>query len=74
MTRTALGAPDPDPDYRWIDPATAADLLGVSLRDLYRLIDRGDVPAYRIDERVRLRRSEVERARDQRRRGNGAGA
>jgi excisionase family DNA binding protein len=70
VTRTALGAPDPDP-YRWVDPQTAADLLGISVRDLYRLIDRGDLPAYRIDGRVRLRRSDVERLRDRRRGSNG---
>ena len=72
MTRTALGAPDPDPDYRWVDPEAAADMLGMSVRDLFRLVDRGELPAYRIDGRVRLRRSEVERIRDQRRGTNGA--
>jgi excisionase family DNA binding protein len=73
MTRTAVGAPDPDPDYRWVDPATAAELLAISVRELYRRIDRGDLPAYRIDKRLRLRRSEVEAVRDRRRGSNGAG-
>jgi excisionase family DNA binding protein len=72
VTRTALGTPDPDPDYRWVGPEAAADMLGMSVRDLFRLVDRGELPAYRIDGRVRLRRSEVERIRDQRRGTNGA--
>ena len=72
MTRTALGAPDPDPDYRWLGPRVTADLLGVSVRGLYELVDRGELPAYRIDGEVRLRRSDVERVRDQRRGSNGA--
>jgi excisionase family DNA binding protein len=72
VTRTALGAPDPDPDYRWLSPEAAADLLAVSVRDLYKLVDRGELPAYRIDGEVRLRRSDVDRVRDQRRGSNGA--
>jgi excisionase family DNA binding protein len=71
VTHTALGAPDPD-DYRWIGPEAAADLLGISMRDLYRLVDRGELPAYRIDGQIRLRRSEVETLRDLRRGSNGA--
>lgn len=69
MTRTALGhpEPDPDPDYRWISPVTAADVLGVTVRELRRMIDRGEVPAYRIDGRTRLRRGEVERVRERHR-------
>ena len=72
MTRTALGAPDPDPDYRWVGPEAAAGMLGMPVRDLFHLVDRGELPAYRIDGRVRLRRSAVERIRDQRRGANGA--
>jgi excisionase family DNA binding protein len=76
VTRTALGAPDPDPDYRWLSPEAAADLLAVSVHDLYKLVDRGELPAYRIDGEVRLRRSDIERerdrVRDQRRGSNGA--
>ena len=71
MTRTALGAPDPD--YRWLGVRAAADLLGIRVRDLYELVDRGELPAYRIDGEVRLRRFDVERVRDQRRGSNGAG-
>jgi excisionase family DNA binding protein len=75
VTRTALGAPDPDPDpdYRWLGAEAAADELGTSVRDVYELVDGGDLPAYRIDGEVRLRRSDVERVRDQHRGSNGTG-
>jgi excisionase family DNA binding protein len=73
VTRTALGhpEPDPDPDYRWISPVTAADILGVTVPELRRMIDRGEVPAYRIDGETRLRLGEVERACERRRHRNG---
>jgi excisionase family DNA binding protein len=73
VTRTALGAPDPDPDYRWLAVEAAADLLDISVGDLFELVDRGELAAYRIDGEVRLRRSDVERVRDLRRGSNGAG-
>jgi excisionase family DNA binding protein len=72
VTRTALGAPDPDPEYRWLTAEAAADLLGISTVRLYQLVDQGNLPAYRIDGQVRLRRSDVERLRDELRGNNGA--
>ena len=36
------------PNYRWMSSVRAAQRLGLSVRDLYRLIDQGDLPAYRI--------------------------
>jgi len=48
------------PDYRWISSVRAAERLGVSIRDLYRLIDRGDLRAYRIGREIRLLAHEVE--------------
>ncbi|MGH8950787.1 MAG: helix-turn-helix domain-containing protein [Acidimicrobiia bacterium] len=48
------------PNYRWISSVRAAERLGVSIRDLYRLIDRGDVPGYRIAGEIRLLADEVE--------------
>jgi excisionase family DNA binding protein len=48
------------PNYRWISSVRAAERLGVSIRDLYRLIDRGDVPGYRIAGEIRLLAHEVE--------------
>jgi excisionase family DNA binding protein len=52
------------PDYRWISSIRAAERLGVSIRQLYRLIDRGDLPAYRIASEIRLLAHEVEAFHD----------
>lgn len=51
-------------DYRWISPVRAAALLDIDLRDVYRLIDRGDLPAYRIAGEIRLLARDVEAYRD----------
>ena len=48
------------PNYRWISSVSAAERLGLSIRDLYRLIDRADLPAYRIAGEIRLLAHEVE--------------
>jgi excisionase family DNA binding protein len=48
------------PNYRWISSVRAAERLGLSIRDLYRLIDRGELPAYRIASEIRLLSHEVE--------------
>ena len=48
------------PKYRWISSVRAAQRLGLSIRDLYRLIDHGDLPAYRIASEIRLLAHEVE--------------
>ena len=40
--------------------AEVADRLGVSLRSVYRLIDTGQLPAYKIGRLIRLRTAEVE--------------
>jgi len=48
------------PDYRWISSVRAAERLGLSIRQLYRLIDRGELPAYRIASEIRLLAHEVE--------------
>lgn len=39
----------------WLGSTEAAARLGITLRTLYRLIDDGKVPAYRIGRVVRLR-------------------
>lgn len=44
-----------------LDPAQAARQLGIATEELFRLIDRGDVPAYRLADEIRLRPSEVDR-------------
>jgi excisionase family DNA binding protein len=44
----------------WIGTTTAAEILGVASRTLYRLIDSGSLPAYRIGRVIRLRHHELE--------------
>jgi excisionase family DNA binding protein len=46
--------------YDWITPAQAAARLGTAVRDVYRLVDRGRLPAYRIGGEIRLRDHEVD--------------
>lgn len=45
---------------RWLSTAEAADRLGITSRTLYRLIDAGKLPAYRIGRVIRLQESEVD--------------
>lgn len=49
-----------DTETRWINTRQAAALLGVPSRELYRLIDRGELPAYKFGRDLRLRPDEVE--------------
>ena len=43
----------------WLNTTEAADMLGITPRTLYRLINAGDVPAYRMGRVIRLQRAEV---------------
>jgi len=45
---------------QWLSTNDAARLLGITSRTLYRFIDQGEIPAYRMGRVIRLRRSEVE--------------
>jgi excisionase family DNA binding protein len=51
------------PAYRWLSPARAAELLGITLRELYALVDAGDLPAYRIAGEIKLLAHDVDRWR-----------
>lgn len=44
----------------WLSIAEAARRLGVTPRTLYRLINAGDLPAYRIGRVIRLKVVDVE--------------
>ena len=44
---------------QWLNTEEAAQLLGVAQRTLYRFIDEGDLPAYRMGRVIRLKQSEV---------------
>lgn len=44
----------------WLSTADAADALGITPRTLYRMIDNGDVAAFRFGRVIRLRRVDVD--------------
>lgn len=60
VTRPTCAADGREGRYRWISPVQAARRLKVSVRDVYRLIDAGALPAYRIDDRIQLLAHEVD--------------
>ncbi len=51
--------PMPEDDIRWMSTGEAARRLGITVRTLYRLIDRSDLPAYQFGRVIRLKESEV---------------
>jgi excisionase family DNA binding protein len=48
----------PEP-IRWMSTGEVAVYLGVNTRTLYRLIDEGDLPAYKLGRVIRLQESDV---------------
>ena len=47
-------------DIHWMSTGEAARRLGVTVRTLYRLIDEGEVPAYKFGRVIRLQEHEVD--------------
>jgi excisionase family DNA binding protein len=45
---------------RWLSTAEAAKRLGITPRTLYRFIDGGQLPAYRLGRVIRLQEQEVD--------------
>jgi excisionase family DNA binding protein len=48
----------PDP-IRWMSTAEVAEYLGVNTRTLYRMIDEGDLAAYKFGRVIRLQEPDV---------------
>ncbi len=46
-------------DIEWLNTAETARRLGITTRTLYRFIDDGQLPAYRIGRVIRLKETEV---------------
>ena len=44
----------------WMSSKDAAQRIGITPRTLYRFIDEGQIPAYRIGRVIRLQRRDVE--------------
>ena len=49
--------------FEWLKPVEAARRLGISTRELYRLIDEGHLPAYKFGRVIRLLGTDVEEYR-----------
>lgn len=49
-----------DDETRWIRTREAAVRLGVAVREVYRLVDVGDLPAYKVGRDLRLRMADVD--------------
>ncbi len=47
-------------DSEWLGSKETAEVLGISLRTIYRLVDDGQLPAYQIGRVIRFKRDEVE--------------
>jgi hypothetical protein len=64
VTGTAVADGDEFGDYRWVTPVRAADMLGIAAPELFRLIDTGELPAYRIADELKLLADDVRQRRD----------
>lgn len=51
MTRVAI---------RWMGTRDACDRLGITLRTLYRFIDEGQLPAYKMGRVIRLQETDID--------------
>lgn len=49
----------PDSTSPWLSSKDAAGRIGITQRTLYRFIDEGLVPAYRMGRVIRLKQSDV---------------
>jgi excisionase family DNA binding protein len=47
-------------DTSWLGTPEAAERLGITQRTLYRLIDDGQIPAYRMGRVFRVKESDLE--------------
>ena len=50
----------PAQEIEWLSTQDAARRLGITSRTLYRFIDLGDLPAYRLGRVIRLKADDVE--------------
>ena len=50
----------PSADIEWLSTQEAARRLGITTRTLYRFVDQGDIPAYRMGRVIRLQASDID--------------
>ena len=48
-----------EPESKWINTREAARHLAVPVREIYRLIDDGRLPAYKFGNDIRLKETDV---------------
>jgi excisionase family DNA binding protein len=53
-----------NPETSWLGTPEAAERLGITQRTLYRLIDEGHIPAYRLGRVFRVKESDLEQFLD----------
>ena len=51
---------DSSSDIDWLSTQEASRRLGVTTRTLYRFVDQGDIPAYRMGRVIRLKATDVD--------------
>jgi excisionase family DNA binding protein len=47
-------------DIEWLSTQEASRRLGITTRTLYRFVDQGDLPAYRMGRVIRLKASDID--------------
>jgi excisionase family DNA binding protein len=47
-------------EIHWLSTQEAARRLGITTRTLYRFVDQGDLPAYRMGRVIRLKAADVD--------------
>ena len=50
----------PSADIEWLSTQEAARRLGITTRTLYRFVDQGELPAYRMGRVIRLQGSDID--------------
>ena len=50
----------PSADIEWLSTQEAARRLGITTRTLYRFVDQGDLPAYRMGRVIRLKATDID--------------
>lgn len=55
-----------EPETAAVDTRDAARQLGVSFRELYALIDAGELPAYKAGRDIKLRQADIDAFRARR--------
>ena len=62
--KTGVGLSSPpmatSADIEWLSTQEASRRLGITTRTLYRFVDQGDLPAYRMGRVIRLKATDVD--------------